>query len=96
MDDLQAIQLQISELQQKAAALVQSKKAEVLADIRAKIKMYGLTTKDLGLTGTTHGSTVSIKYRLGDLTWTGRGKRPRFIVEHLNNGGDLQDLLIKE
>jgi len=27
-------------------------------------------------------------------TWTGRGRKPKWIEEHLNNGGSLDDLLI--
>ena len=27
--------------------------------------------------------------------WTGRGRKPKFVTEHLNNGGKLEDLLIR-
>ena len=29
------------------------------------------------------------------LTWSGRGRKPKFVLEHLDNGGSLDDLLIK-
>ena len=28
-------------------------------------------------------------------TWTGRGRKPKFVTEHVDNGGNLDDLLIK-
>jgi DNA-binding protein H-NS len=29
------------------------------------------------------------------LTWSGRGRKPKFVLEHLDNGGNIDDLLIK-
>ena len=29
------------------------------------------------------------------ITWPGRGRKPKFVLEHLDNGGSLDDLLIK-
>ena len=48
MDDLQQIQKQIDELQTKAQSIIQSKKTEVIEHIRAQIKAFGITGKDLG------------------------------------------------
>jgi len=39
------------------------------------------------------------KYRSSidpDLTWTGKGRKPGWVQTYLDNGGDLQGLLIKE
>lgn len=95
MDELESIQLQISELQQKAHSLVQQKKSEVIREVRSKIASYGLTARDLGFGEVVKATnTVAAKYRLGDLTWTGRGRQPKFIADHLASGGSLDDLLI--
>ena len=39
------------------------------------------------------------KYRSSidpDLTWTGKGRKPGWVQTYLDNGGDLESLLIKE
>ena len=97
MDDLEKLQAQIADLQRKAEDLLIQKKAAVAEEVRAKIKAYGLTPKDLGFGVKGAGkapSTVAIKYRHGDLTWTGRGRQPKFIVDYIAAGGQLDDLAV--
>jgi DNA-binding protein H-NS len=38
------------------------------------------------------------KYRSSDnaMTWTGKGRKPRWVQDYLDIGGDLESLLIKE
>lgn len=100
MDELERVQAQIAELARKAEELLQQKKPSVIEDIKVKIKAYGITAKDLGFlekkpVSSMAGTTVPPKYRLGDLTWTGRGRQPQFIEEYIAQGGTLEDLLIK-
>lgn len=66
--------------------------------MKAKIKAYGITLKDLGLTGkgsSQSGISVAAKYKHGDLTWTGRGRQPKFVMDYIAAGGTLEELLIK-
>lgn len=99
MDELEQIQQQIAELQKKAQTIQQQKKAEVLEDVKAKIKAYGLTAKELGL-GSVEKSEdkrsqpVAIKYRSGEQTWTGRGRKPKWLEEKLATGSKLEDFLV--
>jgi DNA-binding protein H-NS len=69
--------------------------------LKAKIKLYGITAKELGFGGstvsvstTTTKTPVAVKYRSGDFTWTGRGRQPKFIVDHIATGGKIEDLLV--
>ncbi|MBV7408011.1 H-NS family nucleoid-associated regulatory protein [Maritimibacter sp. DP1N21-5] len=42
-------------------------------------------------------SKVAPKFRHpenGDVTWTGRGRQPKWVVEYLANGGSLDDITI--
>lgn len=94
MDELEQLQQQIAEMQKKAEALQQERKAHVVAEIKAKIKAYGLTVKDLGLGNAPKESNVAAKYTLNGQTWSGRGRQPRFISEYVESGGNLDDLLI--
>lgn len=97
MDDLEKIQAQIAELTRKAEELSTQKKAGVIEEVKAKIKAYGLTPKDLGFSGKSSkaGSTVSVKYRHGDHTWTGRGRQPKWVVDYLAAGGTLESIQVQ-
>lgn len=102
VDDLEQLYKQISELQFKAKDLAEKKKAPIIKDIKSKMKLYGITAKELGFgTSTTSTETkpqkapVAIKYRHGENTWTGRGKRPLWIADYLAKGGKIEALLVK-
>ena len=100
MDDLEKLQSQIAELQRKAEDLLNQKKAAVIDDIRAKIKAYGLTSKDIGLTdkGVSKAhAAVAVKYRHpqnSGLAWTGRGRQPAWVVAYISSGGTIEELLV--
>lgn len=77
-------------------------KKEVLAKIRALAAAGGYSLEEL-VAGSAAGEvakktrTVAPKYRhLQDpsLTWTGRGKQPRWVADYLAAGKKLSDLLI--
>lgn len=99
MDELEKIQQQIEELQKKAHEIQQQKKSAVLEEVRAKIKAYGLTAKELGFGGVEktedkRSQPVPIKYRSGEQTWTGRGRKPKWLEVYLANGGKLEDIAV--
>lgn len=102
MDELERIQAQIAELQQKAQEIQQQKKSAVLEDVRAKIKAYGLTAKDCGFSTTEKNTEdkrslpVAIKYRSGENTWTGRGRKPKWLEEKLATGAKLEEFLVAQ
>lgn len=100
MDELEQIQQQIIELQKKAEEIARQNRSTVIEEIKAKIKAYSLTAKDLGLvnkgtTNTVVRSTAAVRYKQGDNTWTGRGKQPRWLAEYIAKGGNLSDVLVK-
>ncbi|MDC7717591.1 H-NS histone family protein [Vogesella sp. DC21W] len=106
MQELQQLQQQIAELQQKAKELAQKNKAQIVADMKQQITLYGITATELGFTSSDSekssktgkdgqkSTTVSVKYRDGDNTWTGRGKQPKWLVEAIANGKSKEDFLI--
>lgn len=68
----------IKELEEKAAALGFSL-AELISQNSKKKRV-----------------SIAIKYRHpknSDLTWTGRGRQPRWVSEFVSNGGSLEQLL---
>lgn len=97
MSDLQDIQKQIDELTAKKQAILNQEKTAVIESIKKQIKDFGITASELGLKGSkaTKTSTVAIKYRQGDNTWTGRGLTPNWLKEYLAGGGKLEDVEVK-
>lgn len=100
----QEIQKRIAELQSQAEAIRQKEVAAVIADIRDKIKLYGISANDLGLVDkisehrVTPKPPLPPKYRNSvdpSLTWSGRGRKPQWIETYLANNGDLSKLLIR-
>lgn len=99
MDDLAALQAQIAELQRKESELKQKNKQAVLEELKAKMKSYGITLDELGSMDRAprQKTVVLIKYRHPTeptLTWTGRGKRPRWMESYITQGGTIEGLLV--
>ena len=100
MNELAKLQAQIAELQKQAEVLTTKHKAEAIEDIKVKIKAYGITAKDVGLSGVEVARklpAVPIKYRHPqnhDLAWTGRGRQPKWMEAYLHDGGSLEQLLV--
>ncbi len=95
MSELNKLQKQIATLTSKAQALLEKEKAAAIDDIKKQISQYEITAKDLGLStgqSSTRGVKVPIKYRKGSHAWSGRGRQPKWLVEHLKAGGKLSDV----
>lgn len=88
---------QIATLQKEAETLRQKEAQAVIQDIRDKIDLYGLTAADLGFKEDVAARTKpAAKYRddAGN-SWTGRGKKPGWLVAHLNAGRQIEDFLAR-
>lgn len=81
--------------------------AEAIADIKAKIKAYGLTAQDIGLSAGPSSTTPRAKARKsrseapakyrgpnGETWGGGRGRKPRWVVDALAKGKALDDFLV--
>lgn len=94
----------------QAAELIEQKKAQALVDAKAEIERIaaatGLSVEELlglkaGKARKVAGAAkklVADKYRNPKdytQTWTGRGKRPKWLQEMLDRGGKLENFLIK-
>lgn len=81
--------------------LIKEKEGKVRDKVLALVKAEGFTIEDLfGLGSTGARKTrrkIKPKYRNpedGSMTWTGRGKRPRWFNDALTAGKKEKDLLI--
>lgn len=98
LDDLQQ---QIEALQKQREELLNKERSAAIEDINAKIKTFGIRSRDLnfgdGLKAGNLGTKpkVAMKYRLGTNSWSGRGRKPKWVEDHLEKGGKLDEILIK-
>jgi DNA-binding protein H-NS len=95
---LDELQQQIELLMKQKDELLRHERDSALNEINAKIKLFGFKPKDLYFGNRSVGifkPTVPAKYKKGNDTWSGRGRKPRWLEEHLAKGGKLDDLLIK-
>lgn len=102
---------ELTALIEQASALIEQKKAQAVVDAKAEIERIaastGMSVEDLlGLKAGKAArkvagvakKSVADKYRNPKdhtQTWTGRGKRPRWLQEMLDRGGRLENFLIK-
>jgi DNA-binding protein H-NS len=93
------------ELKQKAEKLMaeaeqirQQEIDDVIVEIRAKMKAYGLTAKDIGGAGRKRnsGGGKTVKYRgpNGETWGGGRGRKPRWVTEALAKGKKIEDFAV--
>ncbi|WP_426400141.1 H-NS family nucleoid-associated regulatory protein [Ralstonia sp. R-29] len=101
MSTYKEIVQKISELQRQADELRANEQAAVIAEIKQKIVEYGLTADDLGfgskagVVSKKAGRKVPVRYRDNNgNTWTGRGKRPGWLVKELSAGRKVEDFLV--
>ena len=71
--------------------------AGVIADIKAKMKEFGISPADLGISGGARKARAAkapavVKYRNANgETWAGGlGRKPRWVAEVLASGGDIE------
>jgi DNA-binding protein H-NS len=77
--------------------------ADTIADIKEKMRLYGLTAEDLGLGSGTRGrgprakAAAVIKYRgPNGETWSGgRGRKPQWVTQALQQGHKLEEFAVK-
>ncbi len=104
--DIQQIENQIAELQQKKESLLNEQREAKLNEAITIIKQFGFTANDLGIaTGSNKKSSGANKTQLepkyqhptnNSLKWVGRGAYPKWVKEFLAGGGGLADLEIKK
>ena len=94
---------EIEALKAKAESVRTKEIAKTVAEVRRLIEAYGLTAADCGFvrgkaaSGAKKGKGVAPKYRHPDdasLTWTGRGKSPKWLSELESAGRKREEFLI--
>ena len=102
MSSYQEILSQIEDLKRKAEGVRQQEMAGAIAEIKQLMAQFGISAEDLGLAGRSvtgkskSRGSVAAKYRdpASGNTWTGRGRRPRWVLELESQGKSLNDCRI--
>lgn len=73
------------------------KRREALAAVEEAAREHGFNLTELTGVKPRRSGSVAPKYANPSdptMTWTGRGRKPRWVQESLNSGKQLEDLLI--
>lgn len=97
---LDELQQKISALQKERDDLLEREREEAIDQINSLIRTYGIKASQLNFGGATRTATfakakVPMKYKLGNEAWSGRGRQPKWVADHLAKGGKLDELLVK-
>lgn len=96
---------QAEKLLAEAEKMREQEIADAIAEIKEKIRAYGLTAEDLGFARSGPGrgarsrnAAPVIKYRgPNGETWSGgRGRKPQWVTEALKQGKKLEDFAVKD
>lgn len=90
---------QIAALKKQHDFLLSKERAAAIEEINSKIEKYSISARDLDFgnapKATSTRAKVAVKYKSGTNSWTGRGRQPKWVADHIAKGGKLEDLLIK-
>lgn len=91
----------LSDIPKEIARREMGEKARVRKELEALAAAQGYSLEELlsdaGATAKRAGKPVAAKYRHpedGALTWSGRGRQPKWIAEFLAKGGKIDSLAI--
>jgi DNA-binding protein H-NS len=95
---------QAEKLLAEAERMREQEIADAITEIKRKIELYGLTAEDLGLAKSGSGGgprtkpvKSSVKYRgPNGETWSGgRGRKPQWVTQALQQGRSLEEFAVK-
>ena len=93
-DELKSLKASV----EKAIVAVEvRRKADARRAVEETAKQYGLSLSEILTQPQPKGSKGLPKYANpfnADQTWTGRGRKPNWVVAHIEKGGDVNELAI--
>lgn len=99
---LDELQQKINALQKERDDLLAKEKASAIEQINSMIQAFGITADDLDIEYEAPSrftrpmrAKVAMKYKSGNNAWSGRGRKPKWVEDHLAKGGKLDELLVK-
>ncbi len=91
-----------TQLKKEAEAQRRAELSGVIAQIRDMMKQHGISVDDLGGRGRSKSATAGVKGEIryanpaGGKGWTGKGRKPAWVIEALAQGRALSDFAINK
>ncbi|TAA74133.1 MAG: nucleoid protein H-NS [Candidatus Electronema aureum] len=92
IEELVILQKEIEEL---ILQKQKEKKAELKKQFQELAEKAGLSLDEI-LSLKKEPKKIKIKYKKDSNTWSGRGRRPVWVAELVEKGGNIEDFLVKE
>ncbi|NCA87738.1 MAG: H-NS histone family protein [Gammaproteobacteria bacterium] len=109
MDALAELKAQIAELTRQAEELVRQEKASVIEEVKRRVQDYNLTARDLGLdvlapplrergrpAVRTEKPVPKYRDEYGREWSGGRGRKPGWVQQIIESGGDIEQYRIMD
>lgn len=90
---VEKLQQQIELLQRQKDELLNQERSSAIEEINKMIQTFDIKATDL-MFAQVPGSGLPVKYRSGTNVWSGRGRKPKWVEDHLTNGGSLDEILV--
>lgn len=100
-ETLEQLQQQKKELEKKIKRQIGIERNRTIATIIASMNEFNITIGDIeaAITAKTNKTDKEVVVRYINpetgATWTGKGKRPKWVLQALEQGRDLEDFAIK-
>ena len=86
---LEELQKELKKLQENKVIEARKAAEKIIADFGLEVSdVFDLKSKK----ATKKTINTAPKYKLNEKEWSGRGARPKWVVEYIDNGGDLKDI----
>lgn len=91
---LTELQQQIAQLQKERDELFHAEKAKAIEDVRTLVKTFSLNLKEIMAEPKKTRAKAEVKYQQGDNTWTGRGRKPKWVEDFIASGASLDSIKV--
>lgn len=90
------IMMQIEGLKKQAADQLRAEKAGNIQKVKAFMQQMNVTLEDMGCTGGKRRAKAEVRYRdpATGKGWSGRGRKPAWVVSALGAGRNLKDFAV--
>lgn len=101
MERLAEIEEQMKKLQAEADEIKRQKVSAAIDQINALISQHGIKLEDLEISAKKTSKILKVKAKAkyrdpnSDDTWSGRGRKPKWMVDQMKEGKKMDDFLIE-
>jgi len=96
MQTIAELQAQMASIRKQIDEQKAAGKRDALADILSKMNEFGISIHEIQrrIVPVKAKAAKTVKYRLEDKTWSGKGKKPKWVKDIEERGGSVDDYRI--